>query len=90
MIQENPFTEAPKEGRLSPTISLGEPLGLDVAKTVNPFGSEETDSAAAPPSMWEMEKQQLCSQLTLLGQQLQAETTARMEAQVRGGRGHGL
>lgn len=42
----------------------------------------------APPSLWEMEKQQLCAQLALLGQQLQAETTARMEAQVTGG-GHG-
>lgn len=39
----------------------------------------------APPSLWEMEKQQLCAQLALLGQQLQAETTARMEAQVTGG-----
>eukprot|EP00731_Ephydatia_muelleri_P024904 Em0016g1175a len=83
VIQENPFTELPKEGRLSPTISLGEPLGVDAVKTVNPFGLEDTDGMA-PPSLWEMEKQQLCAQLALLGQQLQTETTARMEAQVQG------
>ncbi|KAL5484716.1 hypothetical protein EMCRGX_G021256 [Ephydatia muelleri] len=82
VIQENPFTELPKEGRLSPTISLGEPLGVDAVKTVNPFGLEDTDGMA-PPSLWEMEKQQLCAQLALLGQQLQTETTARMEAQAQ-------
>lgn len=82
VIQENPFTEASKEGRQSPTISLGEPLGLEDVKTVNPFSSEETDGIA-PPAMWEMEKQQLCAQLAILGQQLQTETTARMEAQAQ-------
>ena len=34
------------------------------------------------PSMWEMEKQQLTAAVTLVTEQLKAETAARIESQV--------
>ena len=51
---------------MSPSASLGEPL-------------EDTDGGGAK---WNQEKQQISSQLTLLREQLQTETTSRIEAQV--------
>ena len=62
-------------GSESPTLSIGEAI----AGQGNPFKSRDDVDA---PSMWELEKQQLTAQLTLLTEQLKAETASRIESQV--------
>ena len=73
---ENPFTDPTQD---SPTLSIGQPLGTiqEISEAGNPFKQSEQ-----PPSMWEMEKQQLTAAVTLLAEQLTAETAARIESQV--------
>lgn len=79
VIQENPFTDLPgPRGSESPTLSIGEALGTTQH---NPFKATE-DVDSVPPTMWDLEKQQLVAQMTLLQEQLRAETSARIESQV--------
>ena len=79
VIQENPFTDS-LSGRGDSPVSIGEPISESghVRKHSNPFRPTEDGRSA-----WELEKQQFTAQMTLLREQLKAETTARVESQVR-------
>ena len=79
VIQENPFTES-LSGRGDSPVSIGEPISESghARKHSNPFRPTEDGR-----SVWELEKQQFTAQMTLLQEQLKAETTARIESQVK-------
>lgn len=72
-IRENPLTASTdslgKLAGLSPSVSLGEPL------------QEQTDGGTAK-TQWDMEKQQISTEMGILREQLQTETSSRIEAQV--------
>lgn len=70
MISSNDSIKA----NISPSISLGEPLNETDGGNVN--------SQTGAQGAWELERQQLTAQMTLLTEQLHAETAARIESQV--------
>ena len=98
ILEENKFTADRVLGSVSPSTSIGEPLSssaevgiVDIPEFLqSKFPSPSPPPPPPPPlplqvreqSQWGIEKQQLTVQLTLLQEQLQAETAARIESQV--------